>query len=164
MKTPNCSLLRANLLLVLLVASFITISGQKTYNGELQKHDNRSFRYVIIENRLDEDANTGEKCRAIEVLLDKKAFSEKNLRALFSLVSRRFPDAELLDVWVHTSLDQAPTPEERDEGGTSGEPNKITKGYFWAVYFRNPDDEYFRYSPVNDVSGNKLIKLKNPKN
>lgn len=163
MKTRGCLLRFTNLLVTLLIVCFVPISGQISDNRQLRNESVSSFRYVIIENRLDEDKNTGERSRVVEILLDKKAFSEKNLRLLFQLVSKRFSDAKLLDVWVHSSLEQAPTPEERDEGGTSRNPNESTKKYYWAVYLRSLDDEYFRYSPITDKSDNKLVQLKKSK-
>src|SRR5688572_28362400 len=103
------------------------------------------FRYVIIENRIEKDDS--ETSRIVEVLLEERAFSEQNLRILFELLSKRFPTEDSLHVRVHTSLDQAPTPEERDEGGTSGNPEPSRRKYYWAVYVRSDYDEHFRYSP-----------------
>ena len=160
MKIPYYSLLPVNLSILLLLTCCLLTSGQKLYGQDNREANSSSFRYVIIENRLDEDANPGEKRRVVEVLLDRRAFSEKNLRILFQLVSKRFADDDLLDVWVHTSLEQAPTPEERDAGATSEDPDESTKHFYWAWYLRSSDDEFFRYSPRNDKSGNRLIQLK----
>jgi len=160
MKTMHYFLFPVNLSILLLL-SFCLLTSSQTLCGQDKRESNPpSFRYVIIENRLDEDANTGEKCRVVEVLLNQRAFSENNLRLLFQLVSNRFADDQRLDVWVHTSLEQAPTPEERDAGATSEDPDESTKHFYWAWYLRSPDDEFFRYSPRNDKSGNRLIQLK----
>jgi len=147
-------------LVFLLFLACLQISGQSLQDD--RKTSESHFRYVIIENRLDEDTKTEDKRRVVEVLLDKKAFSERNLRLLFQLVSKRFADDELLDVWVHTSLEQAPTPEERDKGGTSEDPDRSTKRDYWAAYLRSTDDEYFRYSPPKDKSDIKTIQIREP--
>ena len=155
------SLRTIKVLLVLLVVGIAPVFGQEPAGPAEDVQQRPAFRYVIIENRLDTFSYMTQKHRVVEVLMDEKSFSERNLRVLFELMSRRFPHEDLLDVWVHTSLDQAPTPEERDLGGTSGGdgPGFIGR-YYWAVYVRTREHENFRYSPVNDKFGNKFVELR----
>jgi len=81
-----------------------------------QKSDaNGTFRYVIVDNRIDPSiANEDPERRFIEVLINRKSFSKKNLVRLFRLISDRFPNPGLLYVTVFSELNNVPTPEERD--------------------------------------------------
>jgi hypothetical protein len=102
------------------------------------------FRYVIIREAL---LHNG---RVAVVLIDSKQFSETNLRALFRLLSQRFPEPEELHVAVFTSLEQFPTPEEEDyerSAPTDELPyvKKIEK-YPNATYTRSKNNEEFKYS------------------
>ncbi|MGH9949794.1 MAG: hypothetical protein ACRD6X_21710 [Pyrinomonadaceae bacterium] len=114
------------------------------------------FRYVIVDNEVQENE------RIVQVLMDEKSFSEENLRKLFRLVSKRLPSPSVLRINVATSLDQLATPEEADQGWNSGETSRITENHFWAIYLRSKDDEFFRYSPVNDRSDNRIVQIKKP--
>jgi hypothetical protein len=148
-----------SLAMLLLFVCSIVANGQKTRVSQQENKSNSPFRYVIVENTFDKDENPELNSRAVEVLLDGKAFSEKNLKTLFALVSKRFPKSDQLYIWVYTSLEQIPTPEEKDGGATS-ESNEVNSNkYYWAVYLRNEGDEFFRYSPVNDKSDLKTIQL-----
>jgi hypothetical protein len=86
-----------------------------------------SFRYVIVFNDVvdavhEVDPNrTGPKQRFVDVLIDKEAFTEENLKLLYQSLSNRFPDPQLLSVSVATSLSDIETPEEH-EGPHSSEP------------------------------------------
>lgn len=106
------------------------------------------FRYVIIKNL---PLHNG---RMVFVLLDPKSFSEKNLRELFLLVSKRFPQPDQLWIAVFTSLEQLPTPEEEDYLGSAQneEPendlpyfNNVEK-YPGANYTRFKGSQVFKYS------------------
>ncbi|MGE3467273.1 MAG: hypothetical protein AB7J13_10100 [Pyrinomonadaceae bacterium] len=122
-----------------------------------------AFRYVIIANTTDFDEDRMLAGRSVEVLMDGQKFSEGNLRSFFSLISTRFPDPRLLYVTVYTSLEQAPTPEERDKGGASEMPDDGKNGkYLWALYIRNGDDEFFRYSPKKNLSDTKTVQISKP--
>ncbi len=66
------------------------------------------FRYLIVLNGPLHDG------RLVQVLMDAQTFSEVNLKELFNLVAKRFPEPEELHVGVFTSLKQLPTPEEQD--------------------------------------------------
>jgi hypothetical protein len=74
------------------------------------------FRYVIVFNELDDSAKDFgiESQRKITVLLDRNSFSEKNLKTLYELLSRRFPAPPNMQVYVKTSLNDIETPEEHD--------------------------------------------------
>jgi hypothetical protein len=99
--------------------------------------------------------------------MDPRAFSEKNLRELFNLVARRFPDPEELHVGAFTSLDQLPTPEEQDymlKTNTDWLPfmDQIEKQP-GAVYARKGGSEGFKYSSANGKPKTTVImKGNNP--
>lgn len=120
------------------------------------------FRYVIINDEIENSRDGRLTSRHVEILLDKKSFSEENLRRLFWLISRRFPEPITLFVDVYTSLDQAPTPEERDEGGRSNQAEEPSKDFLWAMYVRNHNSEFFRYSPIANRTANKQVQLNFP--
>jgi len=125
-------------------------------------------RYALVGNWLDDEKEWDPNdpkvySRHVEVLIERKDFSEKNLRTLLGLVSKRFPSPVKLFVNVYTDLDQVLTPEERDSGVTSEIEGGEERQHFWAIYVRTRNDEYFRYSPTNDLSGNILVPLKRPR-
>ena len=80
------------------------------------------FRYLIFENVVQNDDSGGSASRDVAILMEEKAFSVENLKKLYHLVSRRFPNPQLLNIWIETSLVQVPTPEEKDEGASSERP------------------------------------------
>ena len=139
--------------LVLLIAlAFLPVWGQKgKQSGNVKSPP---LRYVFIENRIDDGGDR----RILQVLMDEKAFSERNLRILFELIGKRFPNDDLV-VSVFTSLEDAPTPEERDEGSISEETESRPVKHYWAVYLRHEGYDFFRYSPVGDLNGNRVVEM-----
>jgi hypothetical protein len=96
--------------------------------------------------------------------MNERSFSERNLRELFGLISKRFPDPIVLRIHVATSVEQLSTPEEADQGWNSSEKvNDVAEKHFWAFYLRSDDDEFFRYSPVEDKTDVRTVQLGKPK-
>ena len=110
------------------------------------------FRYVIASNEIDD------KERGIDVVMERKAFSEQNLKLLYQLLANRFPIPYDMTVFCYTDLEDIPTPEERDgpistppEGPgprtttrrasakMAGHPQPL------AVFLRNEANECIRY-------------------
>ena len=119
-----------------------------------------SFRYVIV---FDGPLHNG---RLVEVLMDPRTFSEKNLMQLFNLIAKRFPEPEELHAGVFTSLEQLPTPEEQDymiKTNTDWLPfmDQVKK---WpsAAYSRNAANEGFKYSSANRKNITVIIKGSSP--
>jgi len=82
-----------------------------------------SIRYAIVGNNVaDITGDRKDAQRVVSVLMDEKAFSEENLRTLFPLLSKRFPDPQRLIVHIFTSLEQVRTPEESETPGISEGP------------------------------------------
>lgn len=130
-----------------------------------------SFRYVIVYNEVIEDKDEPSYTnRRVEVLLDRKAFSEKTLRQLFALLSKRFPSPDSLTVDVYTSLEQVETPEEKEAGKVvaegpngRGKPTReelIFRKYPFAGLMRQDGNELFRYTFNSRNSKVKTVILK----
>jgi hypothetical protein len=143
---------------VLCLGPFLMGCGLSEVNGRYimlqgtsQSSSSRSpFRYVIVHNDVTgEPSNPNDGYRYVEVLLDDNAFSERKLRELFNLVSRRFPTPRVLHVQVYTSLEDVETPEEREAGRISEAPDDPSADrYHRAFYLRDADgNEWFRYNP-----------------
>jgi hypothetical protein len=120
------------------------------------------IRYAIVSN--DVVNITGDRKdaqRSIVVLMDAKAFSEENLRSLFPLVSKRFPDPQRLIVHIFTSLEQVRTPEESETPGISEGPGDSSlDNYYRALFIREHDKELIRYSTELPVRGLRTVVLK----
>ena len=130
-----------NALLCLILVGFLTSCAEHLFLSRAQEgrptaSHQSEFRYLIFRNGLLHDG------RLVFVLLDEKSFSERTLKVLFNLVSKRFPNPDELRIAVYTNLAQIPTPEEEDaEGALSPEskprpdPSSIRKDRI-AVYTR----------------------------
>jgi hypothetical protein len=73
------------------------------------------FRYIILSTEV--QAIGDHQMRSVDVLMDGSAFSEENLKELFELLSKRYPEPQWMDASVLTSLEQVKTPEEFDRYG-----------------------------------------------
>ncbi len=101
------------------------------------------------------------KLREIHVFLDEKAFSEENLKILFSHLSKQFQEPNYLSVKVKTDWSQIPLPSNCPPKGTSNMPSEIDRyDYHQAIFYRRGENEYFRYNPVLKTSDFKEIILK----
>ena len=122
------------------------------------------FRYFIIGNDVDSMAGVPRNVsRSVRVLLDDKSFSEANLGQLFRLLSKSFPKPADLEVWVYTSMEAAPTPEEVKQPGISEARwcnEDLQDKYHWALYVRTRENEFFRYNPNPPKVDLKTVVLK----
>ena len=120
------------------------------------------FRYIIHANEANFDNPARPIRRVVHVLLDRDAFGLTNLKQLFALISKRFPEPDWLEVWVRTSLMQIPTPEEKDEPQISDNPFRDPHEgeYPTAVMMRIQDNELIRYAPEHPYIGMKAVILK----
>jgi hypothetical protein len=78
--------------------------------------------------------------------MEPESFSEPNLREIFALLSKRFPQPDQLWITVCTSLKQMPTPEEFDV-------LKATAGQGDLAFFKNVDD--YPNSSYSRLDGNQ---------
>jgi hypothetical protein len=107
------------------------------------------FRYIILSTEV--HAIGDQQMRGVEVLLDSTAFSEGNLKELFALLSKRYPEPQWMDASVLTSLEQVRTPEEFDLYGRaqfSGAKSYPLHydDYDLAIFMRHGEDHFFRYT------------------
>lgn len=145
---------------VLVTIFFLMVSGG-VIAQEGQKIDERhtaEFRYIILSNDV---GGYDKPMRSVSVLLDESAFSEGTLKKLFSLVAKRYPEPQRLEVWVSTSLWQLATPEEADMGMIS------ERGYDphddlhpRALLIRQDGNELFRYTPKPPYVNMKTVIIK----
>jgi len=124
------------------------------------------FRYVITWNRVHEyryyQDGPNVKARGLSVLLDGKSFTEENLKQLFSLLSKRFPDPTELAVSVYTNLADVPTPEE-DEiilVNCTIDIASLTPEHPWAFYTRSSESERFSYHSKKSGKPPKEVVLR----
>jgi hypothetical protein len=102
------------------------------------------FRYVIISNITHEELDIPQ--RRLEILMDKNAFNEKNLKILFSLLKNRFPLPIRLEISVHTSLQTIETPEEQEMLSDHTSREDQLQYHKTALYIRFDDgSEGFQY-------------------
>jgi hypothetical protein len=102
-----------------------------------------SFHYVIFKNSLTNPDAPNDGFRNMKVLLDVDAFSEANLKELFRVISKAFPEPERLNLMVYTSVKQVYTPEYTHSNAPT------PPEYFYhhmAVYNRGKENEFFRYT------------------
>lgn len=157
---------RARYTCVIVVVGIVVLQLAGSVDAQKATPRDRStenlFRYAIVENSVSHEDNPKLISRHIEVLLDERAFSEKTLRVLFDLVSKRYATPKNLNVDVYTNLEQIMTPEERDYGSVSGGMDTNPDKFLWAVYLRNPYAHFFRYSPVDNKSDIRTVELAKP--
>lgn len=100
------------------------------------------FRYVIVHNEIDPSlGGTDSERRFIEVLIDNKSFSKKNLIMLIQLISERFPSPGLLYVNVFSNLEDVETPEEREKPKTSNTYSSSPNQKVTATFVRLPNNK-----------------------
>jgi hypothetical protein len=146
---PTC----LTILLLLLACNLAAAQNRK-----VDERHTSEFRYVILSNEV---GGYDKPTRTVSVLLDETSFSENTLVKLFSLVSKRFPEPQRLQVWVSTSLWQLATPEE------AAMPVISERGYDphddlhpRALLMRQDGNELFRYTPKAPFINMKTIILK----
>jgi hypothetical protein len=119
------------------------------------------FRYVILSG----NCNGAENRRFIEVLMDNKAFSERNLKEMFRLLAARFPAPQVLHIDVYTNLEDVSTPEESDEPALSSMPDRVgADKYHQAFFLRDAyGNEWFTYNPNPPLRRIKKVIIKSVK-
>lgn len=119
------------------------------------------FRYVIVAGvtDLEKYVNRFDDSLYLEVLMEDRAFNETNLRELFKLISRRFPNQKLLSIDVFTTLEAIKTLEENDRSNLKGPVNNY-KEYKYAFFNRRPSkcDAYFSYAEPGQPETNVTLK------
>ena len=151
--------------LVILVL-ILTVSGsmgatnnKKEVSAQYRLRASSSFRYAIVRNEIAKALPV----RQVWVLMEEKAFTEENLKSLYQLVIKRYPEPYQMDIWVYTSLQDVPTPEEADsdEGMSEAKDAPPLSGAPTAVCVRNEKGEYINYfypTPKGQEHGKIVIR------
>ncbi len=99
-----------------------------------------------------ENAMYSSKVRHLEVYMDPKAFTEKNLRLLFACLSAANPEPIHLTAELETDWSRVHLPSDRPGSGASNmPPDPHEYDFLQAIYFRRERHEYFKYSPAPHV-------------
>jgi hypothetical protein len=118
--------------------------GQR--RADIDERHTSEFRYIIHGNDWRKGLSLNE--RWLSVLIDRAAFNVENLKKLFYLISKRFPEPNRLYVIVSTDLWQTATPEEEEaccESGRGYDPHD--EQHPRALLMRIAENELFRYTP-----------------
>jgi hypothetical protein len=102
-----------------------------------------AFRYLITEN--EQRSST---VRHIEVFMDVAAFSEDNLKTLFTHISNKYPSSKILAIRVSTNWKQLPLPTDCPPTASSSNNTKRDNSHHQAFFYRYGENAYFRYNPV----------------
>lgn len=112
--------------------------------------------YLVVTNEK-RSANL----RHVQVFLDKRDFSEPNLRALFEYLSEKFPSPKYLTISVYTDWAQIDPPTDCPVAGSSGGGEKLDKHKFlWAVFNRHEENVVFKYKPELESDQMETVVLK----
>lgn len=100
------------------------------------------FRWVIVSDEVnyeDDSPQAKPRLRSLVLLIEKRAFNEKNLIKLFNYISKEIPQPTHLVIEVHTSLMTLETPEERSMLSTHSSRERFYELYKTAGYSRFTD-------------------------
>lgn len=124
----------------------VTSIGVPAQHGRKQNDTRSPFRYVIVSDvtELQKRVNDNPHYWELEVLMEDKAFNEKNLNELFTLLSKRFSARPGLFVNVFASMEALQTPEEYDRAILWGLKENY-RDYKYAIFSRNGYGERFTY-------------------
>jgi hypothetical protein len=143
------------IIICLILSSPITIFSQRKIDKSKTKNKAKKeaeefkspFRYIIVSGvtEIEKYSNNddGENFSMV-VLIEDKAFNEKNLRILYNLLDKRFNQSPGLYVEVYTSLNAIRTPEEYEHINNVGPIDNYFK-YKWAFFIRNGYGKWFEY-------------------
>lgn len=150
-----------------LLISFFLLSlaqftiGQVKVKLNAECDNDVNFHYLIAFNVVSKEKVISERAREMIVFLDEKAFSEENLKTLFTHLSKKYPYPNNLTVRVETDWENVPNPDNCEGFGTSGESDKENiDDFHWALFLRRGKDEIFRYNPILKDTTIKTIVLK----
>jgi hypothetical protein len=105
------------------------------------------FKYLEVANY-----NPSPTLRRIDVFLDVKAFTEENLKTLFSYLSDKYTGPKYLIVVVYTDWAQLQNASDCPGTGASNMPRKPDEyDYHKAIFRRYGKNQFFRYNPVLKV-------------
>ena len=137
------------------------ISGQDNHKNLKDCDDGLTFHYVVTHNLVPKNGIRSERMRDLWIFMDERAFSEENLKSLFTTMSRKYPKPQMLNIWVETNWERVPIPSDCEGSGTSSNADREdVDEYHWAVFLRRGKDEIFRYNPVLKNTSIKTVVIK----
>lgn len=152
--------------LFLVVLTFpILATAQKGFEKDKNSQNNEfrsPFRYVIVAgvSELEKYVNRfPNEILHLEVLIEDKAFNEKDLTTLFELLNKRFPPPTVLMIHVYTSLEAIRTPEENENTNLKG-PIDNYFDYKNALFIRYKDGTKKAHFSIPNVIMKKAIVIK----
>lgn len=122
------------------------------------KLDQMNFHYEIYYNVAFHYGDPEKGTRNIGVLIEEKDFSEENLKELFKALSKGYLMPHNMCIQVVTNGEQIYPSGWPKEGDEPEPPNY--HNYPWALFFRNGENEFFRYyyGPPNGEIRTSIIK------
>jgi len=116
------------------------------------------FRYAIVFN----DPALNGVGRDLYILMEPAEFDETNLRRLFTLLCQRFRELPGFTAYIETSLQDIPTPEERDGLGYSEAPGNPEGGKSPAATIRHSakSDTLYMFFPSRATDHPQKIDLR----
>ncbi len=121
-----------------------------------------NFRFLVVN-----DYEPWDGTRKVEVFLDKREFSESNLKKLFSKISKKYAEATSLIIIVNTDWEQLSMPiypadcPGMGSSERNGRPEKFE--FHEAGYYRRGENEYFRHNPTLGTANFKKVILNGDK-
>lgn len=134
------------------------VCGEKVKYQSLKTNQSTKFSYLIFDNiAIPEN-------RSVSIYLDKKFFSDDNLKALFIYISKKYPSPDDLVIYLHTNNKNIPGPGICERDGYSEGPDITTPDdYPSATFYRRSGNEYFRVLyDKNSSFKTIIIKGKDP--
>ena len=118
------------------------------------------FHYLELENYPYETSTL----KHIEVFIDEKAFTEKNLSTLLGYLSDKYLKWKYLVVVVHTNWEQLQFPSDCPGSGSSNQPDDPHENdYHHATMYRTGENQFFHYNPVLKTYERKTVIVKGKK-
>ena len=154
--------LQTRYVIPILVSMLVTFCTMVAQTGEANYVTDRNpktpFRYVIVNgvSEIEQFVNENPQAHSFEVLMEDRAFNEKNLKTLFKLLSTRFSRKGGFSASVYTSMYAIFTPEERDSQSMLQHVSDL-KRFKHAYLVRNGYGEYFYYSIPGRIKEKRVI-------
>lgn len=101
------------------------------------------FRAIVTQNHLMSD-----KVRSMTIFLQPEAYSEENLRTMFTHYSRKYPEPESLLINVETDWERLPTADQCPTATSGSGPDATVNRSHRAKFRRVGGRATFRYNPV----------------
>jgi hypothetical protein len=144
------------LILWLFLLVQFSLGQSEDSNKECLEHD--EIRYLTFQNTVSK-SNDDPKVREIYLFYDERAFSEENLRILFTYLSKKYPKPNSMTIRLETSWDKVSDPDCGEGVGYSNRPD-LEKKRLHAVFIRSGKNEFFRFTPTLESINLETVVIK----